>query len=170
MSEGKHAEIERKYLIAMPNEALLRSRQGCAVWEIEQTYLMAQQGETRRVRRVSENGENRYYRTFKRPVSALTSEEDEAEIDERAYRAYLKEIDPSLRPILKTRYRIPWNAKLLEVDLYPFWRDRAILEIELQSETEGVSLPEWLRLIREVTEDHRYKNVSLAREIVMEEI
>ena len=32
-------EIERKYLIRMPDEAALRAMPGCAVWEIVQTYL-----------------------------------------------------------------------------------------------------------------------------------
>ena len=65
----------------------------------------------------------------------------------------------------KTRWRIPFASHLLEIDLYPFWRDQAILEVELQSEEEDFLLPPEIRVIREVTGDPRYLNSSLAREL-----
>ncbi len=54
------SEIERKYLIAPIERAWLESREGCAVWEIEQIYLTAEPGQTRRIRRVDEDGQTRY--------------------------------------------------------------------------------------------------------------
>lgn len=168
MHQGNHCEIERKYLIAMPDADFLRARPGCAVWEIEQIYLTAQPGTTRRVRRVTEAGETRFYKTFKRRRTALTAEEDEGRISAEAYEAYLLESDPALKPILKTRYRIPFEGQTLEFDLYPFWTDRAVLEIELEREDQPVRIPEWVRVLKEVTADYRYKNVSLARETPMD--
>ena len=47
--------------------------------------------------------------------------------------------------------------------MYPFWKDRAILEIELADENEKIDFPEGIRVIREVTDDERYKNASLAQ-------
>ena len=168
MHQGNHCEIERKYLIVMPDADFLRARPGCAVWEIEQIYLTAQPGTTRRVRRVTEAGETRFYKTFKRRRTALTAEEDEGQISAEAYEAYLLESDPALKPILKTRYRIPFEGQTLEFDLYPFWTDRAVLEIELEREDQPVRIPEWVRVLKEVTADYRYKNVSLARETPMD--
>lgn len=168
MHQGNHCEIERKYLIVMPDADFLRARPGCAVWEIEQIYLTAQPGTTRRVRRVTEAGETRFYKTFKRRITALTAEEDEGQISAEAYEAYLLESDPALKPILKTRYRIPFEGQTLEFDLYPFWTDRAVLEIELEREDQPVRIPEWVRVLKEVTADYRYKNVSLARETPMD--
>lgn len=165
MSEGKHCEIERKFLIAMPDSDFLKSQPGCAVWEIEQIYLTALPGETRRIRCVTEASETRYYKTFKRRLTALTAEEDEGQISRADYEAYRNEADPDRHPILKTRCRIPFQNQILEVDLYPFWADRAILEIELNSESQPVHIPTWLHVLKEVTDDHRYKNVSLAQTI-----
>ena len=60
---------------------------------------------------------------------------------------------------------IPFDFHVLEIDLYPFWNDQAVLEVELKSEEEAFLLPPEIRVIREVTEDPRYLNSSLAREL-----
>ena len=159
---GKHYEIERKYLIRYPDEALLASQPGAVKWEIEQVYLTSEPGETRRVRRVQVNGETHCYKTFKRRVTGMTAQEDEGEIDEAAYEALLSEADPIRRAILKTRYRIPWQGFLLEFDLYPFWKKQAVLEIELESEWQTPAIPDWVSVIRDVSSDFAYKNSQLA--------
>ncbi len=165
-----HNEIEIKYLIALPEEAFLRAQPGCEIWEIEQIYLTAEPGTTRRIRRVVENGETRYYRTFKRPVSVLTSDEDEGQISCEAYEAYRAEADSEKQPILKTRYRIPHAGQVLEFDLYPFWTDRAVMEIELESESQQPVVPGWVKVLKDVTADYRYKNSQLAKAVPMDEI
>lgn len=170
MAEGKHYEIERKYLIAMPDTVALAARPGCAVWEIEQVYLISGKGITRRIRRVVENGEVRWYKTFKRRVTALTAEEDEGRISREEYEGYLAEANPLLRPVVKMRYRAPYEGQLLEFDIYPFWTDRAVMEIELEREDQPVHIPDWVRVLKEVTDDVRYKNYALARSVPMDEI
>ncbi len=165
-----HHEIEMKYLIAMPDEAMLAKLEGCQVWEIEQIYLLAEPGTTRRVRRVTENGRERYYRTFKRPVSIMTAEEDEGLISREEYEADCAERNPEMNAILKTRYRVPYAEQTLEFDVYPFWTDRAVLEIELDSEEQQPVIPEWVRVLKDVTSDFRYKNAALAKAIPMDEI
>lgn len=167
---GKHYEIERKYLIAMPDAAFLAAQPGCEVWEIEQIYLTARPGETRRVRRVTEGGATRCYKTFKVRINSLTAAENEGLISRGEYEAFLQEAAPGLRPILKTRYRVPYAGQVLEFDLYPFWQDRAVMEIELESEAQAAVIPDWVKVVREVTGDFRYKNVRLAAEVPMDEI
>ena len=83
-----HNEIEMKYLIAMPDAAFLSAQPGCEIWQIEQIYLTAEPGTTRRIRMVSEGGETRYYKTFKRRISAMTAEEDEGLITAEEYEAH----------------------------------------------------------------------------------
>lgn len=163
-------EIERKYLIRMPDVPALRAMDGCQAWEIEQIYLLSVPGVTRRIRRIAENGETRYYRTEKRRLSDLSSDEREAQISKAEYDALRREANPELKPIEKTRLRIPFEGQTLEIDLYPFWTDRAILEIELTSEDEPAHLPEWLDVAREVTADKRYKNVRLAASVPQDEL
>ncbi|MBQ3483587.1 MAG: hypothetical protein IJA78_05365 [Clostridia bacterium] len=165
-----HLEIERKYLIAYPDVAQLCAIEGCRVRHMVQTYLTAPKGETRRVRRIEEQGSVCYIETVKHRVSALTAIEDERALTAADYERALALADPARRPIEKTRYAFPYAGHTVEVDVYPFWQDRAIAEVELADEREAVVLPPFLRVIREVTDDVRYKNVRLAREIPFDEI
>jgi len=153
-------EIERKFLIPYPNIAELKALPGCAALEIVQTYLC---GGSARVRKsASENGCT-YTHTEKRKISELTRIEIEREISEEEYLEYLKAADPSFRPIEKTRLQIPYGAHIFEIDIFPFWQDKAVAEVELKSEDEEIAFPHWLHIIDEVTYDPAYKNVSLAR-------
>lgn len=162
-------EIERKYLIRMPDAARLEAMPGAQVWDIVQTYLTdGSDGGTRRVRSVRCGGETRYIRTDKLRVTPLSCAETEGAVSQAEYARMLKEANPALRPIEKRRYRIPYAGELLEIDLYSFWKDRATLEIELEREDQAVALPEWLEIIREVTGERAYKNRYLAEEIPME--
>ena len=171
MSAGAHCEIELKYLIRFPDEAMLASLPGCQRWDITQIYLEdGEGGQTRRIRKVIENGKTCYYRTFKRRLSALSSEEDEGLISREQFEAYAAQRDPGLAPILKTRYRVPYRGHVLEFDLYPFWKDRAIMEIELEREDEVPEIPDWVKIIRDVSAEKAYKNRHLARRVPMEAI
>ena len=58
----------------------------------------------------------------------------------------------------------------MEFDIYPFWNDRAILEIELEREDEGAAIPDYVQIIRDVSADPAYKNRSLAENVVYETI
>ena len=171
MSTGMHCEIERKYLIRYPDIETLKAQKGVEQWEVVQIYLtVSQPGETRRIRQVVTGGEIRYYKTFKRRLSDLSCEEDEGEIDQLEFIRLSKELQPGCRPLNKTRYRIPYQGHVLEFDIYPFWQDRAVMEIELESENEGAAIPEYVHIIRDVSADPAYKNRALAENVVNEAI
>ena len=158
-------EIERKFLIAAPEKQWLDEQPGSRRVVILQTYLLSSPGETRRIREWSENGKTRYIRTIKRPLTGITREELEDEITEAEYSALLKEKDPQRRQIEKTRWCIPYEGHVLEIDHYAQWYDdRSTLEVELESEEEIFRIPPEIEIIREVTGDPRYLNSSMARE------
>ena len=163
-------EIEHKYLIKMPDTDALAHLPDCRILSITQTYLLAPKGETRRVRRVAEGERVRFVETRKRRVTALRAVEDEHEITEAAYGELLQLANPLAHPIEKTRYRVPYAGHVVEIDVYPFWQDRAIAEIEVESEEEAVALPDLIKVIREVTADVRYKNANLAVSVPYEDI
>ncbi len=158
----EHFEIERKFLIQYPDLSLLLRQPLCRVAEIEQTYLTNANGGESRVRLWRENGQTVYYKTEKEKVGALRRIEREAEISEEEYKSLLTLADPAKRPLQKTRYRIPYQGSLLEIDVYPFWSDQAILEIELSNENDPISVPPYLQVIREVSGEAAYKNKTLA--------
>jgi CYTH domain-containing protein len=72
--------------------------------------------------------------------------------------------------IIKKRYLLPFGGLIFEIDIYPFWHDRAIMEVELPKEDTPFEIPPGIEIIREVTGDSRYKNKSLARSVPYDDI
>ena len=93
----------------------------------------------------------------------IKRQEEEREISQEEYQTLLTQADPTKRVLHKTRYCLPYRGKLLEVDLYPFWQDQAVLEVELEQEDDLISIPPELTVLREVTGDAAYKNAVLAK-------
>ena len=60
---------------------------------------------------------------------------------------------------------LAYEGKEFEIDVCPFWQDRAVMEIELADEAETVALPPEIEIIKEVTWDRRYTNAALAKAI-----
>ncbi len=163
-------EIERKFLIYMPDLELLSAQKGVRIKHIEQTYLLSDNGKNARVRRIDEDGEIKFVKTVKERISTLSAYENEFEIDQSTYKKELENADASKKTIVKTRFCIPFEHHILEIDVYPFWSDRAILEVELSDESESFSLPDFIRVVKEVSEDKRYKNTKLAECVPMDRI
>lgn len=162
LGEPEPLEIERKYLIRMPDRNWLEQLPNCRKVEIIQTYLLSRSGEELRVRQRGENGSFVYYKTYKRRVSDTTRIEVEEQLSQGEYLALLLEADPNKRPIRKTRYLLTYDNQYFEIDVYPFWKEQAVLEIELTDENEQVRLPKELELIREVTGERAFENAVLA--------
>lgn len=155
-------EIERKFLIRMPEKAQLLLKEGANTSSITQTYLQGEVGYSERVRKREFSDHIVYTHTKKRFISALSCEEIEEEISEEAYLRLLHRKDPARTPVSKERICIPYAGHLLEIDIYPFWKKQAVLEVELRSESEECLLPSYLSVLREVTGDKKYKNKALA--------
>ncbi len=165
---GIPVETERKFLIRYPENVI--SDDAVQKKELTQTYLLCEKGLTDRVRKTVYNGKTSYVRTQKRRISNLSAFEEENELSKEEYKNLLENADKTLRPITKTRYVIRYMGHDLEIDVYPFWDDRAVLEIELKAEDEAFDIPKYITVIKEVTDDKRYKNVNLAKLIPMDEI
>ncbi len=160
-------EIERKFLICRPD--LLNLANLCKIQKISQTYLTATEGSVR-VRRLEEKGQVSYIETAKRSISAIKRQELELPLTEEEYNRRLANRDPRRQTIHKTRYCLPYGGHTFEIDIFPFWSRQAIMEVELKSESEEFTLPPFIRVLREVTEDDAYSNHSLAREVPPEEV
>ncbi len=157
-------ELERKYLIKYPTEETLKSIGEYSVSEIIQTYLKSDSNIERRVRqRGSQKDGFSFYYTEKTKISELERIENETRIDQNKYISYLAEADTSIHQISKTRYCFVYNRKYFEMDIYPFSKDYAILEIELSDKNEEIKLPPYLDIIREVTFEREFKNYELAK-------
>ena len=155
--------MERKFLIEYPDLNRLESDPLCRQVEIDQAYLKSDPSEEIRIRRRGENGHYIYYETRKVTLDNMKRMSTEKRLSQSEYRRLLLTADPARRQIHKTRYCLTYDKQYFEIDVYPFWDDQAILEIELRDENEEIRFPEFIHVIREVTDDPAYKNASLAK-------
>lgn len=164
-------EIERKYLIYMPDRVKLQLIPNCNVTQIEQTYLRDDgDGMCRRVRkRGNPHSGWQYTLTKKKYVAFGERIELEEEISCEQYRACLNEADPERKTVCKTRYCFPFRKQVLELDVYAFSDTLATLEIELSDIAASVILPSFIEVIADVTDDERYSNAALSKTLTFPE-
>lgn len=162
LGEPEPYEIERKFLIRYPDLDWLESNPACERIEIIQTYLKSAAGEEVRVRQRGVDGHYVYFQTIKRKVSDIKHVEIERRLSAEEYLTLLMEADTSKRQIRKTRYCLTYESQYLEIDLYPFWKDQAIVEVELSDENTPIVFPEQFDVIKEVTDDPAYRNAAMA--------
>lgn len=155
-------EIERKYLIEYPDISRLENNPNCQKIDIIQTYLKPTGDEEVRIRQRGFGGNYIYFKTIKKKVSDLKRVEIEERLSQSEYLTLLMEADPTKRPIRKTRYCLTYEGQYFEIDIYPFWNDKAIAEIELSEGNENIRFPEEIKVIKEVTGDDSYRNSVLA--------
>ncbi|MCC5789063.1 MAG: CYTH domain-containing protein [Opitutales bacterium] len=152
-------EIERKFLLPGPPPVEMGEGQ-----LLQQGYLSDDPERTVRVRLAGEQG----FLTIKGMTQAdgLTRFEWEKEIPADDAQELLALGLPGV--IVKTRYRVPLEGNLWEIDCYQgklkgLW----VAEVELASAAEVVSLPPWLG--REVSGDGQYTNAALRRIVATNE-
>ncbi len=145
-------EIERKFLVLSEVFKLAAANKN----QIAQGYLCSDPERTVRIRVKNNQG----FITIKgiSSASGLSRMEWEKEIDVEEAKALLSLCEKGV--IEKTRYEIPIGKHTFEVDVFEGENKGLIIaEIELESENESFSKPDWLG--DEVTNDARYYNSYL---------
>ena len=158
LGEPDRIEIEKKYLIEMPDLEQLTENHACRKIDIIQTYLARTENLTRRVRQRGEDGNYVCTETIKRRISPTRRLETERRLTEDQYLELLEQADPSVPVLHKTRYCFAYDRQYFEIDVYPFWKDKALVQIEVADETTEVRFPEDVHVIREVTGEKEYRN------------
>lgn len=163
LGEPEPYEIERKFLIEYPDLSYLEALPNCEKVQIIQTYLKSNNDEEIRIRQRGINGNYTYSETRKKSISNIKRIETERRLEQSEYLDLLLKADPSKGQIIKDRYCLSFDNEYFEIDIYPFWNDKAIVEIELNDENQQIIFPEYLKVIKEVTNDLEYRNSSLAK-------
>ena len=154
-------EIERKFLIEMPNIEYLEKN--CKRIDIVQTYLYSKNGAERRIRKKTYQSKTKYIYTEKSRITDETRIENESDLTAEEYKKLLHEADQTKRTIEKIRYKLKSGGKCFEIDIYPFWNGVATAEIELEDELEPITFPKEISVIGEITSDDNFKNANLAK-------
>ena len=142
-------EIERKFLVGE-----LPQLDGYSHSEIVQGYVSF--SPEIRVRKL----DDKYYRTEK-GEGMIIREENEWEIDKETAEKMFKEVKTNL--IEKTRYYIPYNKYVIELDIYKgIFKGLIVAEVEFESmeEAQAFTPPDWF--IEDISEKREYRNKILA--------
>ena len=151
---------KRKYLIEMPDLSQFDVYNPVRL-DMMQTYLIPLKPNVERRIRQQRNGDGYlYFYTEKYIMEDGSRWATERPISEKHYVRYLMESDNSMHSVRKTKYRFICNGYRMEIDIYPFSNDRAVLFA--YSDGEPAALPPEVKVIREVTGDPTYKNRQLA--------
>lgn len=159
--EAPEAE-KRKYLIETPDIGVLTGKYEAQAAEMMQTYLVPVSPKAERRVRQQRNGDGyMYFYTEKRRGDDGRVWVTERPIGEKQYVSLLMESDMELHSVRKTKYRFSFNSRRMEIDIYPFSQDKAVLFVYGKSAGEE-NLPPELKIIKEVTGAPEYKNRRLA--------
>lgn len=163
IGEPVPVEIERKYLIKKPDIDVLSTFVPITTVNIVQTYLKSKNGKEIRIRQRGIEGSYFYYLTEKTELNNMKRIEIEKKISQKEYVDLLNEADTSLNQIVKKRICFVYKSQYFEIDLYDFSKNESIMEIELTDESEEIHFPDFITIIKEVTNDLNYRNRMLAK-------
>ena len=146
-------EIERKFLV---NKAKWEAVQKPVGDSFRQGYLLTDPKKTIRVRQTSDKG----FLTIKGISLGASRAEFEYEIPFEEAKELLDQF--AVSELSKIRYKILFEEKLWEIDQFLGENEGLIVaEIELESEEEKFSIPDWIDV--EVTEEEKYYNSNLTQ-------
>lgn len=164
LGEPVPIEEQKKFLIEYPNLELISKQVDLTSLDIVQTYLFSKEIDIeRRIRQIGIGNNFTYYYTEKRNFSEGKRIGIERKISEKDYVSLFLQADTNLHQIIKKRYCFVFKNQYFKLDIYPFSNNLAFLEIELTGNTREVTLPSFIKVIKEVTNDSSYKNYNLAK-------
>ncbi len=155
-------EIERKYIIEKPEISKMKSLPEYTESEILQIYLSSEPNTTHRVRARASNGKTVYTETKKIRIDKMSSHETEGEIDKERFEALSQSIKNGSRPLHKKRHTFSYKGQTFEIDIYPEWKHTAIMETELKTRADAPEIPEFIKIIEEVTGKYEYSNLAMS--------
>ncbi len=155
LAKRDDVEIERKYLLT----ELPRDVRKAPYDQIEQGYLPGERL-LERLRRVRGQSGERFYRTMKFGSGMVRTE-----IEEETTADLFKKLWPLTRGkrVIKRRYIVAVGEDTWVFDVFR-GRKLVLCEIEVDSESRAIVIPEWLTpyVVRDVTDESEYANVNLA--------
>ena len=155
-------ETEYKFIIEKPDIETVKSMTDYTESKITQIYL-GSEGTTHRVRRREySNGEISYTENKKVRISKMSSTEFEREISAAEFESLSGNIEKGSAALKKTRRTFDYRGKTFELDYYDGWKNTCIMEVELESEDEKFEIPQFIKILLDVTGNKLYSNHSMA--------
>lgn len=151
-------EEERKYIVEVTGDV-----PNAIESDITQTYLTAEPNTEARLRRRGWQGKYVYVHTTKKRISPTEQLETERQISQNLYQSLLQQADPYRKTIHKVRRSFIWRGQYFELDTFLEPTScLVILETKGIGKGEGVNLPPFLRVVKDITGDTAYYNYNIA--------
>ncbi|MBR7014287.1 MAG: AAA family ATPase [Prevotella sp.] len=151
-------EEERKYIVEITG-TLPDSIDS----DITQTYLTGEPGSEIRLRRRVFGSKIVNVHTTKKRISPTEELVTERQLSNNLYESMLGQADPYRQTIRKHRKSFIWKGQYFELDTYqePF-QNLVILETKGIASHADVRFPPFIRVIEDITGNHKYYNYNLA--------
>ena len=162
IGEPVPVEVYKKFLIKYPNIEMLESIPNCKKIDIYQKYIKITPNEEVRIRQRGIDGSYVYSRTVKRKTADNSMIEIEKRISKGEFIDLFAEHSETDLVVKKDRYCFVYHNQYYEIDIYPFWDDKAILEMEFRDNYHEIEIPPFIEVLSEVTTDEFYQNQKLA--------
>ncbi|TDC68307.1 hypothetical protein E1200_12090 [Actinomadura sp. GC306] len=157
-------EIERKFLLGAEPDWSHPALRGADVIEYEQIYLKVDGPDQLRIRRGVSRSCTAYRLARLHRLSDGVREVEEKELGGEEYETLRRDRDPSREIISKMRHCFDWRGQFFELDTIrrPASRACFLLELQVESMEQSISLPDFLVIDREVTTDVSFSNAMIA--------
>lgn len=129
---------------------------------IKQDYLRCDDDTEYRIRRIEQNGIYSYhFSVIKKCVNGIREILTDDVISESAYRNLLLTKSDNSVSLTKTRYSFVHDQQYFKLDIFD--DDMCILEVNLTKENPNISIPDFVYVVQDVTNDEEYQNINIAR-------
>lgn len=166
LGDEKPVQVFKKYLVEV-NDSILEkvlSEKGASSSEILQYYLKSTNENEKRIRRRIKDGNEVYFYSEARMITAHSRSKSDRILSKRQFSDYMSEIDENLKPINKKRYSFFLNGLFYKLDVFNFDEAKGLLSVQVASEDDTINIPSYFKILKEVTDDVKYKNYFLAKE------
>jgi thymidylate kinase/CYTH domain-containing protein len=154
---------QKKYLVGNINVGAIASI--AVKTQIKQDYIISDDLLEHRLRKVTQNNATSYHYSIIKKCNEGKREilKDEV-ISESNYNNILSIQSGNLVSINKTRYSFVYQDQYFKLDI--FENGLSLLEVNLTKENPIVTIPEFISVIDDVTNNDEYKNINIARKLV----
>lgn len=130
--------------------------------DITQDYIKVEDDYEYRVRKMTQdNNVSYHFNVQKRDINGTRKVISERTIDEREYEALLIHNDEDYATVNKSRYSFVYADQYYKLDV--FEDGLMLLEVNVTKENPDITLPGFVSVVSDVTDDYSYSNIGIAR-------
>lgn len=160
----EHIEYNKKMLVKLPDLSKLNYNRKIT---IVQNYLYSDSPNIeKRIRQRIYGKNSSYYYTEKNNFVEHNGRlKSERKITEREYLSLMSQINTQYHQITKERYCFVYDNQYMNLDVFPFDKEKGLLEISLKESDTHVDYPDFIEIIKDVTDDKNYKNIEISKNL-----